>query len=261
MVNRLKLVSPAYLDEYNRKCNIDWLQAIQQLKSKAGFTPQDFEYCLIASSLFSSKIEGNSLDFNSFYRNRGKKDVPKRKEVEEIEDLVKAYKFASENNLSVSAFLQAHKLFSATLVKPSERGKFRKDQVGVYDRATGRPVYMAVEPQFVKDEMAKLFEDIQVLLDRKLSTKEVFYYASMLHLWIAMVHPFADGNGRAARLLEKWFLVSKLAEGAWSVNSEKYYWDHRPEYYANISPGFNYYTLKWERCVPFLSMLVEGISG
>jgi Fic family protein len=52
-----------------------------------------------------------------------------------------------------------------------------------------------------------------------------------------------DGNGRSARLIEKWFLVSKLGKSLWSVNSEKYYWDNRPAYYENISLGFNYYAL------------------
>jgi Fic family protein len=82
----------------------------------------------------------------------------------------------------------------------------------------------------------------------------------MIHLWTAKIHPFADGNGRTARLLEKWFLAVKFGSAAWSVNSEKYYWDHRPEYYKNISLGFNYYALSWGRCISFLLMLPEALS-
>jgi Fic family protein len=145
------------------------------------------------------------------------------------------------------------------LLKTRERGKYRKNQVGVFDNSTGRPVYLAVEPEFVKQEVTKLFTDIGLLIERKLSYKEVFYYASMIHLWIAMIHPFADGNGRIARLVEKWFLASKLGVAAWSINSEKYYWDQRSDYYRNISLGYNYYTLKWERCIPFLIMLPKAL--
>jgi Fic family protein len=97
-------------------------------------------------------------------------------------------------------------------------------------------------------------------LKRELSYKEVFYYASMIHLWTAKIHPFMDGNGRSARLLEKWFLVSKLGLSAWSINSEKYYWDNRPDYYQNIALGYNYYALYWDRCLPFLLMLPEALK-
>jgi len=133
-------------------------------------------------------------------------------------------------------------------------------QVGVYDSNTGKPIYLAIEPEYLYKEVPKLFDDIKTLLREKLNTKEKFYYASMLHLWLAMLHPFTDGNGRAARLLEKWFLASTIGDIAWSINSEKYYWDNRPDYYKNISLGFNYYALKWERCIPFLLMLPKVLK-
>jgi fido (protein-threonine AMPylation protein) len=93
-----------------------------------------------------------------------------------------------------------------------------------------------------------------------LTHKEIFYFASMIHIWLAKIHPFNDGNGRSARLLEKWFLVSKLGMSAWSINSEKYYWDNRPDYYQNIALGYNYYVLYWNRCIPFLLMLPKAMQ-
>jgi len=260
MGKHLKFISSEYLKEYSFRSTIDWLEAYHKLKLKANFSTEDFDYYILASSLYSSKIEGNTLDANSFMRNIGNKGFPKRKEVQEIEDLVKAYKFASENKLNKANFLKAHEISSKTLLPTSLRGKVRKQQVGVRDSSTLKPVYLAVEPQFVNHELSKLFADISELLNRDLSYKETFYYASMIHIWIAKIHPFMDGNGRSARLLEKWFLVSKLGLAAWSINSEKYYWDNRPDYYRNIALGFNYYALHWERCLPFLFMLPEALK-
>jgi len=260
MERHLKFISSEYLDSYSATSKIDWLEVFDKLKFKSNFTAEDFEYYLIASSLYSSKIEGNTLDANSFFRNRGNKSFPKKKEVQEIEDLVKAYKFASENNLNSTNFLKTHEILSKTLLPSSLRGKVRKAQVGVRDSKTLKPVYLAVEPQFVMEELDKLFLDIAELMKRDLLHKEVFYFASMIHLWTAKIHPFMDGNGRSARLLEKWFLVSKLGLSAWSINSEKYYWDYRPDYYQNIALGFNYYALYWERCLPFLFMLPQALK-
>jgi Fic family protein len=260
MGKHLKFISSDYLETYTSECKTDWLGVFHKLRSKTGFTTEDFEYYLIASSLYSSKIEGNTLDANSFFQNRGNKSFPKKKEVQEIEDLVKAYRFASENNLNKTNFLKTHEILSKTLLPAKERGKIRKQQVGVRDSKTLRPVYLAVEPQFVNGELNKLFADISELTKRDLSSNEVFYYASMIHLWTAKIHPFGDGNGRCARLLEKWFLVSKLGMSAWSINSEKFYWDNRPAYYQNIALGYNYYSLYWERSIPFLLMLPVALK-
>jgi Fic family protein len=255
----LKLLSAEYLKEYSKTVNVDWFEVFNKLKSKTQFSIEDFEYYIIASSLYSSKIEGNTLDANSFFRNRGKKTSPKNEEVQEIETLMEAYAFASENKLNRTNFLKSHAILSKTLLPVKERGVLRKEQVDVRDSKTLIPIYLAVEPEFLKEEFSKLFDDIDELLNRELSHKEIFYFASMIHIWLAKIHPFSDGNGRSARLLEKWFLVSKLGLSAWSINSEKYYWDKRPDYYQNIALGYNYYALYWNRCIPFLLMLPDAM--
>lgn len=260
MEKHLTLLSAEYLQEYTDKTEVDWVEVFNKLKEKTQFPLEDFEYYFISSSLYSSKIEGNTLDVNSFFRNRGKKASLRKKEVQEIETLKEAYKFVSENNLNRTNFFKAHALLSKTLLPVKERGVLRKEQVGVRDSITLKPVYLAVEPQFLKAEFGKLFDDIDVLLTRGLNQKEIFYYASMIHIWLTKIHPFSDGNGRSARLLEKWFLVSKLGMSAWSINSEKYYWDNRPEYYENIALGYNYYVLYWNRCIPFLLMLPKAMQ-
>lgn len=40
------------------------------------------------------------------------------------------------------------------------------------------------------------------------------------------IHPWNDGNGRSARLLEKWFIAQKLGPKAWFLQSEKNYYRH-----------------------------------
>lgn len=258
MAEPLQLISSHYLDDYTAQLPVNWSVVIQQLRTKANLSVEDFTCYITASSLFSSKIEGNTLDFNSFNRNR--QGVRKPKEVKEIEDLVAAYQFAAEHPLTLKNVLAAQALLSKTLVGPAAaRGTYRKDQVAVYDSSTGRPVYTAVEPEHIGEEMTKLFADVEVLLAQDLSTPEIFYYASMLNLWMAMIHGFRDGNGRLSRLVEKWFLAARLGPSAWSITSGKYCWDHRPDYYRNIALGLNYYVLKWERCLSFLLMLPSAV--
>lgn len=177
----------------------------------------------------------------------------------EIDDLIRAYNFAMKNKLSKTTLLEAHRMLSTTVLSlKSQRGKLRTQPVGIF--SSGKVEYMAVEPKFVKEEVGKLFFDIKELLMRDLSHTELFYYASFIHLLFEKIHPFMDGNGRAGRLLEKWFLSEKLGPHAWSIQSEKYYAKHREEYYQKIHIGYNYYTLKIEQCVPFLLMLPMSLT-
>jgi Fic family protein len=172
----------------------------------------------------------------------------------EIEDLKKAYKFAKENPLSLASFLEAHKYISETIISESQyRGVIRDKNVGVF--GDGKKVYSGASKDIVEAEMTKLFADIKVLLDANLTVSETFYYASMLHLVFVKIHPFADGNGRSARLLEKWFLASKMGENAWFIQSEKLYQTRVKSYYKNVSLGQSYDVVDYDFCLPFLLML------
>jgi len=66
---------------------------------------------------------------------------------------------------------------------------------------------------------------------------------------------FRDGNERAARILEKWFIASKHGNEYGNLSSEKYHKDHQSEYYKNLNLGVKYYELDYDKCLPFLSML------
>lgn len=213
-----------------------------------------FEYLTKASAVYSSNIEGNSIDLNSYMNYEMNKDKFKvGKEIEEIGDLIEAYTFAQTNKLNEKNLLNCHKIFSDTLLIRSKRGKYRIEQVGVFGK-TGL-AYMAVEPEFVEKEMKLFFQDVNELISSELDETEVFYFASLIHLRFAHIHPFSDGNGRAARLIEKWFVAEKLGQDFWKIPSEEYYKNNQAKYYETINLGVNLYELNYDKCIGFLEML------
>jgi Fic family protein len=108
--------------------------------------------------------------------------------------------------------------------------------------------------------MQKLLDDIKILLSRKLSFSETIYFAAFIHFLFAKTHPFADGNGRSARLLEKWFISRHLGATAWALPTEVYYWQNRSEYYQKLNVGVNYYeTLERLENVNFQYLLPQAI--
>ena len=103
--------------------------------------------------------------------------------------------------------------------------------------------------------MDKLLDDMATLLNAGLSIDEVFYFAAMIHLVFVKIHPFADGNGRTARLLEKWFIAAALGMEAWKIQSEKLYQTHLKAYYDGLDIGKEYGLVDYDLAFPFLKML------
>ena len=108
--------------------------------------------------------------------------------------------------------------------------------------------------------MSLLWNDIEELKKDSLSTTEVFYFAAFIHIVFVNIHPFEDGNGRAARLLEKWFIAEKLGKKAWYLQSELNYYTHVNDYYKNINRiGIFYEQLDYSKALPFLLMLPNAL--
>ncbi|MGP8217182.1 MAG: Fic family protein [Bacteroidia bacterium] len=256
MREKFNLLSGEYFAEYSKQLN----KVVSPKPAKGISSAKEFERSLAASAVFSLKIDGSKVGLNAFLNSRKEKTGDKKKSLMIVNGLFKAYKFASKNKMSSRNFMRAHSLFSKEMVwKASERGKYRKTPIGIFDNVTGKPVYFAVEAEHISSTIEKLFEDIKTLSKRKLDGKEAMYYASMIHIWVMLIYPFSEGNGIIARLLEKWFLASHLGKDAWAINSEKYYFDNRVDYLKNISLGHNYYALNWEKSMPFLLMLPNAV--
>ena len=225
------------------------LENIDTKKSEISFN-------FAVSSVYSSNIEGNSMDLNSYFNYDPKIKISHEKQ--EIDELVLAYIFAKENPLNYKNLLKAHGILSQSFLEKFQQGHVRTNSVGVFG-SLGL-VYLALEPEKVEDELKLLLEEIELLIKSKLSIPETFYYASFLHLRLAHIHPFADGNGRIARLLEKWFLANKLGEIGWKIRSEQYYKENQKQYYTNINLGSNFYELDYTKSIPFLIMLINSTA-
>jgi Fic family protein len=248
----MKITDKLYFEQYESLVGSDLNTLVQGFD----FTGKnsDLNYQTQASAVYSSNIEGNTIDLNSFmnYKLLQTKEKPK-KELQEIEDLILAYAFAQQNPLNEKNTLKAHQILSKQFVIRGLRGKYRNDKVGVFGQSG--LVYLAIEAEYVANAMDELFKEVSLLLSAKLSLAEAFYYASFIHLRIAHIHPFSDGNGRTARLIEKWFLAEAIDPKFWRISSEKYYKEHQQEYYDNINLGLNYYELDYKKCLPFLTMM------
>ncbi|MFD2201959.1 Fic family protein [Shivajiella indica] len=254
MNNTLHIISNDLLSEYLKKVPKGLNHAFEALKD-AEISTDSFSFYTSVSSVYSSKIEGEAIELDSYIKHKkfGIEFSPDY--TRKIDDLYDAYSFAKVNELNNETIAQAHSLLSKNILTKNRQGKYRLQNMYV-STPDGRIEYVAASPFELEAEMEKFYTDLTLLLKTEMSIEEAFFYASMIHLVFVKIHPWNDGNGRSARLYEKWFLAEKLGYKAWFIQSEKMYYNQHQTYYSNIRLlGFEYPTLDYNKALPFLLML------
>ncbi len=219
-----------------------------------------FQFYKSVSSVYSSKIEGEDIDFDSYFKHRFMNVKFQADYTKKADDLYSAYDFIETNNLTFDNVKKAHSILSSNLLPRDQQGFIRTNPMFVIN-SNDQIEYVAASPNSVKSELEKLFYDIELLQEKDLNSYEIFYYASLIHLVFVKIHPFQDGNGRTARLIEKWFLLGKLGEKANSIQLEKNYYKNLDAYYKNIKKiGLEYEDLDYRKALDFLLMTVSSIK-
>jgi len=254
----LQIVPITLRDEYLKQVPEQLHQKFDALND-AEISTDTFSFYTSVSSVFSSKIEGEEIELDSYIKHKrfGIEFLPDY--TKKIDDLYSAYTFAKNNTLNKNNIAEAHILLSKHIVSKHHQGKARVHNMYV-STPDGKIEYIAATPFEVLGEMEKLYTDIETLLEQKLTMSEVFFFAAMIHLVFVKIHPWNDGNGRCARLIEKWFLAQKLGEKAWFVQSERNYYQQHQTYYKNIRLlGLEYRQLDYTLALPFLLMLPNSV--
>lgn len=101
-------------------------------------------------------------------------------------------------------------LTDQTMGDPGESGRFRKneDEIVVHDPITADVVHVPPEEKIMKAELKRLIQ-----YANKEEKDDEFIHpvikATILHFWLAYLHPFVDGNGRSARVIFYWYLLKR----------------------------------------------------
>lgn len=259
IIHQLKIVPVDLLPVYLQQVKPDLQQRFAALHD-AELSTNTFSFYTSVASVFSSKIEGEDIELDSYIKHKkfGIEFLPDY--TRKIDDLYNAYTFAKSNMLNQAGVEQVHQLLSKHIVAKHMQGKTRTQNMYV-STPDGKIEYVAATPYQVPGEMEKLYADIAVLLSAEMDIQRVFFFASLIHLVFVKIHPFNDGNGRTARLLEKWFLAQKLGSKAWFVQSEKNYYQQHQTYYHNLRAlGLEYPELDYTKAMPFLLMLPEALT-
>ena len=142
----------------------------------------------------SLKIEANSLSLGQVRDViNGKTVLGEQKEIQEVKNAYAAYERLPEiNPYSVEDLKKFHGIMTKYLV--DESGDFRHGEEGVFNG--GRCIFMAPPPRLVP----KLMDGLFCWMKEARNHVHPLILSCVFHYEFVFIHPFADGNGRMARL-------------------------------------------------------------
>lgn len=199
---------------------------------------------ILKSSLFSARIEGNSLTLDDL-QTKSSKDQ-KKVEVFNILKGLNLVLARSAKDITLKQILELHGIVMSNLSE--NLGSLRLEVSAIFNTA-GIAIYMPPPPKQVQPLLEKLLKFVN-------SEKEKFVpvRAALSHFVFEKIHPFLDGNGRVGRL----FLQSVLHKGGYGMKGmlslEEYLDSHRTSYYRGLENSEKDVT-------DYLEFMLEAISA
>lgn len=184
---------------------------------------------LLKSSLFSARIEGNSLTERELI------STSKDREKQEVFNIVQAAQWVHKGairTLKPAHLLELHMRILKNLA--SDAGAFRTEMGAIFN-AAGIAVYVSPAPEKIHALLKELFTFIN-----EKNVEFPLITALISHLIFEKIHPFVDGNGRVGRLLIPLILKSLRYDFGGTIPIEEYLENHKEEYYYQLDRGMTH---------------------
>ena len=215
---------------------------------------------LAKGALATTAIEGNTLTVDQVRLHlEGRLELPKSKEYlkKEVDNIIKAcnaiakeHLYGAGSPLSAEEIKRYNFLVLSDLPKEEDviPGEMRRHNVTV-GRYRGAP---SDDCQYLLDRLCKMLEGDFSLGDAWPIASGILK-AILAHLYIAWIHPFGDGNGRTARLVEFKLCISAGVPTPAAHLLSNHYNETRTAYYSALDQ-----TSKKKTPFPFISYALQG---
>lgn len=195
------------------------------------------------STYASTSIEGNPLPLTEVKKILKSKPQYARESEQEVLN----YNRALENlnrllkegqvKLDLRLLVSIHAQVVKGLLPRHKAGRLRDEPVFVNDPGSGSVIYLPPDSVDVLPLLKKLLAFVQ---DNKGSIDPLIL-AGVFHKQFVVIHPFMDGNGRAARLAAK-VLLAQMGLNTFNLFSfENYYNRNVATYFRKVGVSGNYY--------------------
>lgn len=256
-LRRLPYTTWIMLGECQSKC-----QHIAGVPLTKDLEKELYNVYLAKGALASAAIEGNTLtEEETLKRLEGKLDLPPSREYlgQEIDNIVNACNFLIESvtqgrlfPLTASTIKDINRmiLHHLKLQEHVNLGEISSDVVGV-GRYRGAP---REDCAFLLEKLCEWLLDSNFIPQKGFETVYAIIKSIIAHLYLAWIHPFGDGNGRTARLVEFYILFSSGVPSAACHLLSNHYNLTRNEYYLQLDQA----SRSGGDVIPFITYAVQG---
>ena len=195
-------------------------------------------HAIAVSAHFSTRIEGNQLTLGQAESLlRGESVGAPPDSLQEVRNYAEAIGYVRDvaadphSPISDATIRTIHHYVSKSLDPNYAPGRYRTEQNYVVDRTSGRVVFRPPPPE----DVAPLMREFVEWLNTDALRIEPYTRAGLAHLNFVAIHPFLDGNGRTARVLETLVLYRSGLNSYELVSLEEFFGRDSQSYYAALS--------------------------
>lgn len=188
---------------------------------------------MIKRAHFSTAIEGNPLtlpEVEALAQGRpiAATDRAKREVLNYLAALRWIEKLSKDEPITEPRFLRLHQMLAAGLLPKSQVGHYKDRQNVILSR--GKVVYTPPGPK----EARPLTQALLVWLEKEGRQVYPIVASACAHYELVRIHPFLDGNGRAARSLATWVLYHRGFDTQHLFAVDQFYKEDHQGYYEAI---------------------------
>ncbi len=215
----------------------------------------------------TAMIEGNAITGEDVKRIAAGEDIVSytQKDKQEIKNLINAYNWLSGIEPSDEPFTlteetikELHKIITSNVPLANNiPGQYRNEMVYAGDKAHGGKY---TPPKTLTDIKNLMTEFVIWINSEEIKKLNPFIRAALAHYHLCLIHPFGDGNGRTARIIEALLLQTSNIKYV-PKEISNYYYRNIDDYYIAFSKSIK---LK-KNITPFLEFMlkasVESLQG
>ena len=177
----------------------------------------------------STAIEGNPLTLEQVRAIEEGREIPAtaQRTRREVANYFAGLRFVEKNAkrpvITHTKVLKLHRIMAGEVMDHGKAGEYRTIRVKVGD-------YVAPPPNRVQSMMSELLK----WWNHEATRISPIMSSAVVHHQFETIHPFADGNGRAGRMLSLWELYRRGFDNHHIFSVDEFYWEDRPRYYAAL---------------------------